>query len=517
MWALRLVSIWLLSCLVASTPSSMSDSEETYYAAGALEMLARSDYVTPYFAQNIRLDKPPMQYWLIAAAITSFGPHAEVVRFPSALAHAGIALLLWVYCGTVGRALQLPAVCVYLTLAGVSMYARSALPDSTWALGISGSVLAFWIANARCGTQRTWWSIGTVFLLGIATLTKGPMALAWFAATAVTSSYVSASSVSFLSVCKRAVILAAGAALIAFPWWVLILEEHGPSFLSRTLVVENYDRFLTERFGRWSPTMYLSVLPVMLLPWIVFVPWITRIKDASTSFVSARSEVVAILLPALALWLSRGQQPRYVLPLLPFLALVLARCVLCAGFRARGWLLLSLSLASALATAAATYVTWAHREQTVLDTLMGAAAFGVCALCLTILSTTAFDRQRVAHALCLAAISVSVSLSALASARLGEPSLGGLLAASIAHTNPSLETGLFLERSIAGSVMFNLRRSAQAFDPNDAARLFARLADDGAPFRVVCPSLVCDQILFARQNACGVVSWGRLQYTVVCR
>lgn len=44
------------------------DETEPLFAEAARQMLVRADWVTPYFNEATRFDKPPLIYWLMAIA-----------------------------------------------------------------------------------------------------------------------------------------------------------------------------------------------------------------------------------------------------------------------------------------------------------------------------------------------------------------------------------------------------------------------------------------------------------------
>ena len=58
-------------------------------------MTVTGNWITPYFNEATRFDKPPLVYWLIAIAYKIIGVNEWAVRLPSAL--AAIALMLTVF------------------------------------------------------------------------------------------------------------------------------------------------------------------------------------------------------------------------------------------------------------------------------------------------------------------------------------------------------------------------------------------------------------------------------------
>src|ERR1044071_252094 len=65
-------------------------------------MIERADYVVPYFNNQLRLDKPPLAYWVQAVSYRIFGENDFAARFPSAVAAALIALVLFGWSARIG-------------------------------------------------------------------------------------------------------------------------------------------------------------------------------------------------------------------------------------------------------------------------------------------------------------------------------------------------------------------------------------------------------------------------------
>src|SRR5262249_26414248 len=60
-------------------------------------MMERGNYIVPYFNNQLRLDKPPLTYWAQVASYQVFGENDFAARFPSAIAAALTAILLFVW------------------------------------------------------------------------------------------------------------------------------------------------------------------------------------------------------------------------------------------------------------------------------------------------------------------------------------------------------------------------------------------------------------------------------------
>src|SRR5437764_2735034 len=73
------------------------DRDEPRFAEASREMIQRGDYVVPYFNDHLRLDKPPLTYWAQTVSYRVFGQNDFAARFPSAVAAALTALLIFAW------------------------------------------------------------------------------------------------------------------------------------------------------------------------------------------------------------------------------------------------------------------------------------------------------------------------------------------------------------------------------------------------------------------------------------
>ncbi|HUQ86190.1 MAG TPA: hypothetical protein VM096_01445, partial [Vicinamibacterales bacterium] len=119
----------------------------------------------------------------------------------------------------------------------------------------------------------------------------------------------------------------------AMPWYLVMWFRHGNEYLQSFFVGDNFERFATARFNDPRPWwFYLPVVAGGLLPWTpLALVWLGPI----TQFLRGRRSIGTIdlrllmwaLLPLIFYSISVGKQPRYVLPVLPPLALLLASSI----------------------------------------------------------------------------------------------------------------------------------------------------------------------------------------------
>src|SRR5437879_6816263 len=71
------------------------DRDEPRFAEAAREMRERADFIVPYLNNQFRFDKPPLTYWFQVASYRVFGENDFAARFPTAVAAALVALVLF--------------------------------------------------------------------------------------------------------------------------------------------------------------------------------------------------------------------------------------------------------------------------------------------------------------------------------------------------------------------------------------------------------------------------------------
>ncbi|MGH9161649.1 MAG: ArnT family glycosyltransferase [Vicinamibacteraceae bacterium] len=327
---------------------AIGDSDEAYYAEAAREMVESGDWLTPRYNYEERFQKPILYYWLAAATYTVAGVSEAAARFPAALSGLALALLTYL-CGR--RWFDPPtatlAGVIVATSFGAFAFARAGLPDLPLALFITLATWALieaWDARYRDepihpAARRGWLLLGAV-ALGLAVLTKGPVGIALPVMTVALAAwrerYVQGVSWRDRWPSRRDLLLAALLfVLVAAPWYVAMTDVHGFAYLERFFLDENLERFATDRYNEPRPLWFYGPIVLSgLMPWSPFLLlWIpsfmqivVRRERRLTS--GAWRLVLWAAVPLLFYSLSIGKQPRYILPVLPPLALIVARSLI---------------------------------------------------------------------------------------------------------------------------------------------------------------------------------------------
>lgn len=353
---LLLTVICLLTFFAGLGRSAIGDSDEAFYAESAREMIESGDWVTPHYNYEYRFQKPVFYYWLVATTFYVAGADEAAARFPSALAGLALALLTYA-CGRrwFSARVGLLAGVIVATSFGYFTIARNALPDLPLAFFI---VLATWtLIEGMLGPARDerapgavapsgWqpsaraWLLLSAAAMALGVLTKGPVAIVLPLIVVLPLAVLERldwrpSARGWFGV--RWSDLALGSAVflvIALPWFLAMVGTHGTAYLNRFFIGENLERFATERYNeRRSIAFYVPIILGGLAPWSPFLflwtpaalKWLRR--ERTLSRVEWRAVLWAAV-PFLFYTLSVGQQPRYILPILPPLALLVSRTIL---------------------------------------------------------------------------------------------------------------------------------------------------------------------------------------------
>ena len=335
----------LLTFFVGLGRPAITDSDEAFYAQAGREMVETGDWVTPRYNGEYRFEKPVLFYWLVALAYLPAGAGEFAARLPSALAGLGLVLAAfacarrWYDDDT-----ALLAGAVTATSFACVGWARQALPDLALAFFITAATWAAFealVVPRTGGGRRRGWLAAAGAALAAAFLTKGPVGVvlpALAVGPAAVWRCVAEGRAGAGGPGRRLARLAGDVGLIAavclaltLPWFAAMTATHGAAYLDRFFVAENLERFATDRYNDPRPAWYyLPIVAGGLLPWspLMLLFWrpVRGVLAGHRRLGSAEVRLVLwALAPLLFYSLSVGKQPRYVLPVLLPLAILLAR------------------------------------------------------------------------------------------------------------------------------------------------------------------------------------------------
>ena len=338
--ALVLIAALLGLRLILAATLPLADTTEARYAEIARLMAVTGDWITPWFEPGVPFwGKPPASFWTQAISFKLFDVTAFAGRLPSWIATvATTALIARTRPGTTGVMASL----IYITMALPFVCAGTVMTDTFLALGTTLSLTAILI---RLENGATHW--GWLFFIGLAIglLSKGPLTLVLVGFPVGVWLLISGDWRRLW----RALPWVGGTVLVSVlvvPWYVLA-EIKTPGFLDYFLIGEHFKRFLV---SEWAGDLYGSAHDyprgtiwlhwlMASFPWGIFALFVMlgRWLSGSRPFPHQNTPdpyrlngliLTAALTPLIFFTLAGNILWTYVLPGLPFAALLIARLVM---------------------------------------------------------------------------------------------------------------------------------------------------------------------------------------------
>jgi 4-amino-4-deoxy-L-arabinose transferase-like glycosyltransferase len=316
------------------------DRDEPRFAEASREMRERSDYVIPYFNDKFRFDKPAFIYWTQIASYTVFGENDFAARFPSTVAAALTAVLLFAWGRRLGsERIGWWAAIVFTLCLQVFIHAKAAVADMWLVFFVTAAswagfeLLADSLGRAHSPTDercRKYWRLAFYVALGFGFLAKGP--LAWLPILTVLSSKFYLRDI---SLARRFWFFTGmlGTFAIVCTWGIpALIRTNGEFFrvgIGRHVVERSFN--VMEGHGANSWNTYLAAMPFYFLcvflsffPWSIKLPGLVkhlwRKRDATDKYL-----ISGILIVFVVMSLVKTKLPHYTLPAFPLLSLLLAR------------------------------------------------------------------------------------------------------------------------------------------------------------------------------------------------
>ncbi|HUE74012.1 MAG TPA: glycosyltransferase family 39 protein [Pirellulaceae bacterium] len=384
---------WLLILALSATvmltglgSSRLWDDDEPRNAGCAREMLARWDWIVPWFNNELRAHKPVLTYWCIMASYLVLGESEFSARLPSALAAIGTTLLTY----AIGRRLFSPqaalwAALILPTTMLFAMAGRIATPDSLLIFCVTLSMAVYvwtaWPRREGSGEKnhetheehergkgettqyfpRQWWQAVAIYAaMGLAVLAKGPVGLvlptaiigmflliARLQPDIVTRSvsegespcgprlrfgllWASQTVAHFFRTAwsMRPLTALAVVAAVAGPWYLAVGYQTDWQFLEEFFVKHNVERAAGAMEGhRGGIWFYPAMLLVGFFPWSIFAIPLALDLFAEMKQPSRERTAQIFLLCWIGVWLgaftiARTKLPSYATPCFPAVALL---------------------------------------------------------------------------------------------------------------------------------------------------------------------------------------------------
>ncbi len=315
--------------LIGNGRTALWDRDEPRYAGCTREMREHGEWIRTTFNGEPFYHKPILIYWLMRGSTAVFGDNPFGLRFPSAVAGAATCLLVWGWGRrALGKRAGRWAGLMLATSPIMAIESKLATTDAVLTLFCVAALFALW----ELARERSW-RMAAVFWssLGLAILTKGPMAPALIASAAPFWWLWGGPNRGWrhlrwgpgLVVCL----------LIAAPWYVAINGISGGEFFRVMIgdqVIRRASMGIEDHGGFFG--YYLATALVTFFPWSALVPaaivaaWGRRQHDPVFGFLLGW-----VVGPWILLECARTKLLHYYLPSYP-------ACALLAG-----WFLASLS------------------------------------------------------------------------------------------------------------------------------------------------------------------------------
>ena len=340
--------LWLLAafclltgaaCFSGLSSAGLLGPDEPRYAFIGREMARSGDWLTPRLWGEPWFEKPPLLYWLTAAAFRLGLGQDLAPRAPLAALSVLFLAAQWIL---LRRLLDLRAgwLATFLngSTAAWAAYSMIGVTDLPLAVFFQCAVLLAWLeTRAPSGWQR----YASAACLGAAALAKGLVPLVLFVPVFW-----------FLRKQWRAW---AGPLLLflllAAPWYAAMTAMHGRPFLDEFFLRHHLSRFSSDELQHVQPFwFYVPVLSGGLFPWI---PALMTAGSSLWKDIRLRIPLAVFLFGFLFFSLSRNKLPGYLLPLWPSVC-ILAGAGLAGAPRAGRplfWTVMLAGLCQALASA----------------------------------------------------------------------------------------------------------------------------------------------------------------------
>lgn len=313
--------------LIGNRPLATPD--EGRYVEIPREMVVTGDYITPRLNGVKYFEKPPLMYWLEAAAYKVFGVNEGALRlwiaFLSACAVMFVFYAAWRFFSPF---VAFSSVFVLATSPLYYALSRMIILDIPVTAFVTAALLSFFLAvYEEKGLRRRLWSYGFYASCALGVLTKGivvlalagPIILLWAIVAKRWSdlwpAYLPTGILLFLA--------------IATPWHVLAAIKN-PEFLHKYFYVEHFLRYTTSIHARYKPFWFF--VPILFLgfyPWILLLP---KIRSVFREMSREQRDVIlfcAIWATFVFVFYSIGNSKLipYLLPVFPPLSLIVG-CVI---------------------------------------------------------------------------------------------------------------------------------------------------------------------------------------------
>lgn len=326
-WAVLLLAV-ACSFFVGLGLSEVVDINEGLRLMPPVEMIEKGDWVVPRLDGDVYINKPPLIYWVIAAAY-------KVAGAPSILAgRMAIALIcvltvlatVWIGRRRLSEGAGFWAGLILATGVYFHAKAQQAELDPGMTLAITLSAFLYWLSFQHEGRRRVWVTLAAGVMMGVAFMLKGPVLFPFL--LAATLALWVAIRPRWQRLLATLGIVVALALVVALPWCAMLIHRLGFAEVWHTMQRESLERVVKSSAINSGPIyFYVVQIAASFLPWTpLLLFWCLSksfreyLRRENKPFF--RFAVWFALFALIIFSLIKGKETKYLQPIFPYLALL---------------------------------------------------------------------------------------------------------------------------------------------------------------------------------------------------
>ncbi len=305
--------------------------DEPRFAQVAREMVQSGDYLAPHINGHPYTEKPPLLFWAQAALSIPFGDVTEwPARLPSAIAGLITVLLTYLLARRLyGTRVAFWAGLILVTTQRFWWQSRFGQIDMLLTACLTGALLLFWLWHTG---HRPALLVGFYLCVAAGALAKGPPAVVFPLLMAITFYWGRGEERRRLHLGWGLLLVAVVVCLWLVPARFSIASETSADAganMASNLYRQTVGRFFLGVAHAKPPWFYIEKLPLDLLPWGLFLPWVLHWVWKRRREGPEMRFLLSWILPALVFFSACiGKRAIYLLPLYPAFAILLSRAIL---------------------------------------------------------------------------------------------------------------------------------------------------------------------------------------------
>ena len=301
--------------------TSLPSFDDAYHAQTAKEMMLRGDPITITYGGTPSFQSSPLCLWLMALAYMLFGVGEYAARLPSAILSMATVVLVYFFARKRwGEAAGVTAAFILATSSLFLRYSRHAMMEVPLTFFTTAALLCLLAAR-----RNSRWYFGFGLATGLAILTKSGLG---FLPLIIAFLYLLLSGRAGEIIRPVFLLSLLLAIAVAATWYIPAFLIHGELFveshISQYLALHTFSGHHSD-LGLWGPLYYLVRLPVQYLPWtILLLPALVWGLMEWRKRTAEPGLWLAVVVPFLILSFITSKYTRYLIPIFPPAALLIA-------------------------------------------------------------------------------------------------------------------------------------------------------------------------------------------------